>query len=104
MFLDVYCIDYPEIWVKVEKNIMSKNVIHDIDSICTIVKHMSNQHEGSDILYDHIEKILTVDIDKMNDNQLIVVYMLIRLDSHSVLLQREERDERLHGGGVQVHQ
>ena len=71
-FLDIFCVDYPEVWAKLEKSVMKRRTALDTDTISSLLRHFSNQGEGSDYFYDQFEQILTPQLDSIPTDQLIV--------------------------------
>lgn len=72
-FLDVFCVDYPELWIKVDLRILEfcekMNTAEKIEFIARI----SNQGEGSDKNYDQVERILTPGVPGMSAKQAVMV-------------------------------
>ena len=71
-FLDIFCVDYPEVWAKLEKTVMKRRTTFDLDTVSSLLRHFSNQGEGSDFFFDQFEQILTPQLESMTAQQLIV--------------------------------
>ena len=71
-FMDVFCVEYPEAWAKVEQGTLKKKNTLPADTIITLLKHFSNQGEGTERFYDQMETALTPHLRSMTIHQLIV--------------------------------
>ncbi len=56
--MDIYCINYPELWVKLETKILKEITNISLAQIISILSSFSNQIEGNEKFYDHIEKVI----------------------------------------------
>lgn len=56
-FLDVFCVNYPELWIKVDLRIIEFCHKMDTDEKIEFIARISNQGEGSDKNYDQVERI-----------------------------------------------
>jgi hypothetical protein len=77
-FMDVFCVEYPEAWAKIEQGALKKKNSLPPETIITLLKHFSNQGEGTDRFYDQMETAIKPHIAGMNLSQLIVSFILSR--------------------------
>jgi hypothetical protein len=71
-FLDIFMVEYPEVWAKVESAILKRKNSMQPQDLIEIIKHFSNQGEGTEEFYDQVEKILEPSLSSMNAKQLVV--------------------------------
>lgn len=75
-FLDLYCVDYPELWVKVEQRILNLKSSVPTKELLEILKHTSNQGEGTEYFYDQMEKRLGEDLKNLTISELALVLQI----------------------------
>lgn len=63
-FQDIYCVDYPELWVKIDARVIEFCDRMTWSELTEFIGRMANQGEGSDKVYDHQERKFLV---YMND-------------------------------------
>lgn len=71
-FLDLFCIEYPEAWAKLEQGALKKKSSLPPETITALLKHFSNQGEGTERFYDQIEVAIKPHMSSMSLDQLIV--------------------------------
>ena len=72
-FMDLYCVNYPELWVKFEEKLLFKKNSLTSDDKILLLTHFSNQGEGSEYFYDQFEKLILEDLHNLNAPQLTVL-------------------------------
>ena len=65
-FLDWFCIDDKLLWINLEQYVERKDKIFSADSYIRLLRHFSNQNEGSRNFYDNYEHMYN---SKMFDKQ-----------------------------------
>ena len=62
-FLDLYCIEYPEIWAKLQIKVLKMKDYIEIDNLIEILISFSNQGEGTEKFYDKLEKKILINLN-----------------------------------------
>lgn len=74
-FLDVFCIDYPEAWAKLEQGTLKKKNTLSPETLSALMKHFSNQGEGTDRFYDQLETAIQSHLKSMSLQSVIVTVL-----------------------------
>lgn len=69
-FLDLYCIDYPELWAKLQIKILKMIDYMEIDPLIEILVSFSNQGEGTEKFYDKLERKILINLNILTINKL----------------------------------
>lgn len=72
-FLDVFSVDYPEAWAKIEQGTLKKKNTLPPQTLAAIIRHFSNQGEGTDRFYDQMETAIQNHFSSMSLKEVIVV-------------------------------
>lgn len=65
-FLDVFCVNYPELWMKIDSRVLEFAEQMETEELVNTIAHISNQGEGSERVYDQLERIFTKKIDELD--------------------------------------
>ena len=68
-FMDLYCVDYPELWVKLDKQFRKYCKFWSLNIIIELTCSFSNQDQGSDQLYDLVEKRILNYMDNLTSEE-----------------------------------
>lgn len=72
-FMDLYCIEYPELWAKADKHFVRHCGLWSLSVAIELIGSFSNQSQGSEKLYDHVEKKVTDYMDDLTSDELLTV-------------------------------
>lgn len=72
-FMDLYCIDYPELWAKAEKQLLRHSSLWSLSVVIELIGSFANQGQGSEKLYDHVEKKITDYMADLTSDELLIV-------------------------------
>lgn len=72
-FMDLYCVEYPELWAKTEKQFLRHCGLWSLSVVIELIGSFANQGQGSEKLYDHIEKKISDYIADLTSDELLIV-------------------------------
>lgn len=72
-FLDLYCVDYPELWAKIEAQKVKHIRYWSLNIIIEMIGSFSNQNQGSDSLYDKVEQRIIYYMDNLTSEELLTI-------------------------------
>ena len=99
-FMDVFCVEYPEAWAKIEQGALKKKNSLPPETILVLLKHFSNQGEGTERFYDQMETAIKPHLASFSLPHVIVASLL--RGSRPELLQRATRHQLLHRGDLRA--
>lgn len=89
-FLDLYCINLPELWSKAIHRLEKKLPTLSIEEIIEIMTCMANQGEGEDHHYDKMEQRFEQELEYLTFKQLIQtmkIYFNLKVGSEEFMKQ-----------------